>query len=92
LRIIKSKTYNLQLLSALEFIAKDSPKNAKAFKKELDAKINDLPRFPFKFRESEYYDDENARDLVFKGYTIPYYVDSVGDTIIILKIFKYRLP
>lgn len=92
MRIIKSKTYNLQLLAALKFIAKDSPHNAKAFKNELNAKITDLPNFPFKFRESEYYDDENARDLIFKGYTIPYYVDHSGDTIIILKIFKYRLP
>ncbi len=92
MRIIKSKTFNAQLVSALGFIAQNHPLNAKAFKKELDAKITDLPHFPFKFRESEYYDDENARDLIFKGYTIPYYVDGVGDTIIILKIFKYRLP
>jgi toxin ParE1/3/4 len=92
LRIIKSKTFNIQLVTALQFIAQNNPLNAKAFKSELDASIFDLPNFPFKFRESEYYDDINARDLIFKGYTIPYYVDSVGDTIIILKIFKYRLP
>ncbi|MDQ1298991.1 MAG: hypothetical protein QG558_1530 [Campylobacterota bacterium] len=92
MRILKSKTFNIGLVTALQFIAQNNPQNAKAFKKELDASILDLPNFPFKFRESEYYDDENARDLIFKGYTIPYYVDSVGDTIIILKVFKHRLP
>jgi len=92
LRIIKSKTFNIQFVAALQFIAQNNPQNAKAFKQELDAKITDLPNFPFKFRESEYYDNENARDLIFKGYTIPYYVDRVSDTIIILKIFKYQLP
>ena len=92
MRIIKSKTFNIQFVAALQFIAQNNPQNAKAFKQELDAKITDLPNFPFKFRESEYYDNENARDLIFKGYTIPYYVDRVSDTIIILKIFKYQLP
>jgi hypothetical protein len=36
------------------------------------------------------YDNENIRDLIFKGYTIPYMVDSENNKIIILDIFKWR--
>ena len=54
--------------------------------------IKELINFPFKFRQSKYYNDENARDLIFKGYTIPYYIDLKNNTIVILTIFKYNLP
>ena len=37
---------------------------------------------------SMYHDDINVRDLVFKGYTIPYIVDD--DIIIIIDIFKWE--
>jgi len=30
---------------------------------------------PYKHRKSIYYDDENIRDLVFKGYTIVYMIE-----------------
>jgi len=46
---------------------------------------------PFKFRKSIYFDDENIRDLVFKGYAIPYKIDKIKDMITIIGINKYQL-
>ena len=92
MKIIKSNKFNDKLKNILQYIASDSVSNAKDFKNELDFKIKELVSFPFKFRASKYYDEENARDLIFKGYTVPYYVDIQNETIVILTIFKYNLP
>lgn len=71
------------------FIAKDSVARAKAFQSELKNKLLSLPYFPYKFRKSLYADDDNIRDFIFKGYTIPYLIED--DAIIILTIFKHNL-
>ena len=43
---------------------------------------------PFKFRQSIYFQDENIRDLIFKGYTIVYRVDAIKEIITIIGIKK----
>jgi len=70
------------------FIAKDSVKKANNFKQELKSDIENLPVFPYKFRKSRWFENENIRDLIFKGYTIPYLIQE--DKIIILDIFKWN--
>jgi len=52
--------YDEELLEFVEFL------------KELKKKIINLKHFPYKYRKSFYFDDENIRDLIFKGYTIIY--------------------
>lgn len=51
--------------------------------------MKDLPNNPYKFRQSLYSEDENVRDLIFKGYTVPYLIDKNKEAVVILKIFKY---
>jgi len=48
-----------------------------------------LDTFPYKYRQSYYYNDPQIRDLIFKGYTIPYLIDEKRDVIVILDIFKW---
>jgi len=57
-----------------------------------DKKISKLDFMPYKFRKSYYYynDDEDIRDLIVQGYTIPYLIDKEKDTIVILDIFKWE--
>ncbi len=85
--INKNPSFNNKLFSILKFIAINNPANAKRFKIELDKKITDLINMPLKNRQSIHYDDVQTRDLIFKGYTIPYLVDN--DVIVILDIFKW---
>ncbi len=85
--VLTKKLFNNSLESILLYIAKDSKNQAKKFKDELKAKINNLNNNPYKFRKSLYYDDENVRDMVFKGYTIPYLVDD--EYIVVIDIFKW---
>jgi len=89
MQIIRDTNYLLALDSILEHITKDSFVSANKFSKALDKKINKLPNMPYKFRQSLYYDDENIRDFIFKGYTIPYLIDESDSTLVILDIFKW---
>jgi hypothetical protein len=42
------------------------------------------------YRVSIYFDNENIRDLVYKGYTVVYEVDLDKEIITIIGIVKYR--
>lgn len=88
--IEKNITFDDNLLSILKYIAKNSPQNAKDFKNKLDKKIKNIPNMPLKARKSFYFDDINVRDLIFKGYTIPYYIDENLSIIVIIDIFKWQ--
>lgn len=59
----------------LEYIAKDNPRAARKFKNELFASCKDILHMPYKYRKSIYHEDENIRDMVFKGYTVVYMIE-----------------
>lgn len=88
MQIIRDKVYINNLDTIIDFIAQDSVSKAIDFLNELDHKIYSLTTMPYKFRSS-YYDDEAVRDLIFKGYTIPYLISLNNNTIVILDIFKW---
>jgi plasmid stabilization system protein ParE len=69
-------------------ISKDKILASKNFKRELFQQIKNIPNFPYKYRKSIYFDDENIRDMIFKGYTIVYKVDTQKNTINIADIFN----
>ena len=89
MQIIKDELFKESLKTVLKYIAQDSKAKASKFNKQLSVQVNKLDNMPFKFRQSNYYDDNNIRDLIFKGYTIPYLVDEEKELIVVLDIFKY---
>ncbi len=84
MKIIRSQKYTESLQEAMLFKAKDSKNRALQFKNQLDTHIGDLDNMPYKFRKSIYFDDENIRDLIFKGYTIVYKIDNSKNLITIV--------
>ncbi len=86
--IIKDKLFEKQLFNILYNIAKDKKTAAKKFERELNTMIKNIVIFPYKFRASYYFDDEDYRDLIYRGYTIIYKVDK--EKILILEIFKWQ--
>lgn len=88
MEIVKSSHFENQLFEIADFIAKDSVKRAFDFIDELDGLLRNLDPFPYRCRRSIYYDDEDIRDLIFKGYCIPYRIEE--KRIIVLGIVKYR--
>ena len=83
-----SYRYEIELNSILDFIGENNPRNALIFARKLEAKINDLPHFPYKCRQSQKSTDRNIRELIFEGYIIPYRVDALKEKIVILGIFS----
>lgn len=88
MKIIRTKQYNFELQSILQYISEDKVNASKSFYSKLNKKIKELPSFPYKCRKSIYFNDENIRDMIFKGYTILYEVSLEQNKIFIYSIFN----
>ena len=88
MRVKLQERFNNELSDIVRFITKDSAANARRFAKALKTKIASLSNQPYKCRKSTSFNDEQMRDLIFKGYVIPYYIDEVNDCIFVFGIFK----
>lgn len=53
------------------------------------SKIEGIPLHPYIYRKKD--NDENLRELIYKGYTIPFEIDREKNRIIILGIFNQNL-
>lgn len=82
MRVNRSKRFNQELLVITKFIAISNPKNARSFYEEIRAFVETLIDNPRKGRPTE----NGNRELIHKGYTIPYLID--GEDIVILGIFN----
>ena len=87
--IVRKKEYSTALKIILSFIAKDSKNRALNFKSQLDNQIDNLINFPYKYKQSKNHNDENVRDMIFKGYTITYLIENDKNRIAILDIYKW---
>jgi plasmid stabilization system protein ParE len=89
MEIIKRDDFSLALDNILDYLARDGVVYAVKFNKQLEKAISSISNFPYKSRKSLYHDNENIRDYIFKGYTIPYLIDSKKNQIALLDIFKW---
>ena len=85
----QSKRFDEELDTVVEFIALDSPARALKFFDEIYSKIENIPNNPYIHRKKD--GDENLRELIYKGYTIPFEIDEEKSKIIILGIFNQNL-
>lgn len=92
MQINRSPRYKNNLFQILDYIAQDKLSASENFLRELDKLINNLPNFPFKFRKSKYFNNDNIRDMAYKGYTVIYRVNEVQNTIDIVRIFHKNKP
>ena len=90
MHIVKSDKYLAQLCMIIRFIALDSPNRARIFKKELTSRVMEIDHFPYKYRASIHFESQEIRDLIFKGYVIPYYIDKLNNEIVLIGIAKYK--
>jgi plasmid stabilization system protein ParE len=88
MKIIVKDSFINKLGNQLDYIAQNNPSNSRKFKNELFNLIKDIPSNPRKHRKSIWFDDENIRDLIFKGYTIVYRINK--NTIEVFGIVKYQ--
>lgn len=88
MKVARSSTFKTQLKEILYHIAQDSPGNAKAFNRGISDTLLSLPNMPYKYRQSIYFDDQNIRDCIYKGYVIPYLIEE--NLITVIGIVKWR--
>jgi len=62
-----------------------------SFFDELILKIKDIPINPYMYRQRENFKNGKTRELIFKGYTVPFYIDDEKNKIIILGIFNQNI-
>jgi plasmid stabilization system protein ParE len=86
--LVFDERFEEKLVTILDYIMQDSMEASIVFEESLLTHLDQLLLFPYKFRKSFYYDKEKVRDYIFKGYTIPYYIDEENEKIVILDIFK----
>ena len=86
--IKKSIRFDDELQTISLFIALDNPNRALTFLDDIISKIADIPHNPFSYRKRESSKDKYTRELIYRGYTVPFYIDSEKHKIIILGIFN----
>ena len=89
MKIVITSVFLLKVNDQVRYIAIDKPLAAKKFKKDLISNIKKDLKFPFQFKKSFYFDDENKRDYIFKGYISVYEVDSDNNIITVFGFIKY---
>jgi len=72
-----SRDFLHQLNAQTEFIAQDKPKAARKFKNDFLNRLRKIGAYPFSSRRSIYFDEDQIREVVFKGYKIIYRVDEI---------------
>ena len=82
--------FNYDLNDIVDFISKDKPLAARIFKIDLIKKLNSDLLNPFQFKKSIYFEDENIRDYVFKGYKVVIKVDIELETVSVVAILKHK--
>lgn len=88
---IKISNEFLELLKdQVHYIYKDKPRAALNFRKDLLKNIKKDLKHPFHFTKSKYFDDENIRDYVFKGYVCVYEVNAEKDIVFVFGFIKYK--
>jgi plasmid stabilization system protein ParE len=90
MKIFETKKFKKEIKTIALYIKKDKPGVSIEFVSALKEQINDLVNFPYKYRKSIYFDDENIRDMIFRGYTIIYEVKE--NSIEVISIFNQNKP
>jgi plasmid stabilization system protein ParE len=85
-----TKSFRDKLNDQVEYIAKDKPFAARKFKTDILKEIREVPKMPYKCRKSIFFDRDDIRDLVFKGYIVVYKVNKQNKSIEVFGFNKYE--
>lgn len=87
-----SSGYKLKALKIFDYIALDNKKSSQKFDQEIHAKIQQLTPFPYAYKQSSYFDDEDIREMTYKKYSIVYRINILQNHLELLTIFKTNKP
>lgn len=90
MEIILTEQFKSELKIILDFYAEKSEQAASNFLENLFEKIDNTTFMTYRFRKNIHFQKDNIRDLISKGYVIPFAIEN--DTIKILSIYGHNLP
>ena len=90
MRIKFQEEFFSELNDQVHYISKDKPIAARKFKTDLLRNIKKDLTKPFHFKKSRYFENENIRDYVFKGYVVVYEVDVEKKIVSVFGFIKYK--
>ena len=90
MKIRLSESFKAKLKDQVRFISKDKPGAAKKFKAGLMSRINEISLMPFKNRKSVFFNSEDIRDLIYKGYIIVYWINKDANCIDVFGFTRYK--
>ena len=90
MKIKLSSKFRNKLERQVRYIAKDKPGAARKFKTDLLTEIRKISDHPYSFRQSIYFENENIREMIYKGYVIIFRIDSEKKIIFIFALLKYE--
>ena len=85
-----TKSFSSKLKKQVELIAIDKPFAARQFKNDVLREIKSLPKLPYKGRKSIFFEREDIREIVFKGYLIVYKVNKSEKAIEVFGFTKWE--
>ena len=91
MRLEKSDRFFQELQEIVDFIATDNVYAALAFYDELIEKIEKISENSYRYRMSQTVYQEYSREMIFRGYTIPFFIDTQREAIVILGIFNQNI-
>jgi plasmid stabilization system protein ParE len=90
MKIKFSKAFSQRLNDQVDYIANDKPSAARKFKLELMKRIKNIPHVPYGNRKSIFFDRNDIRDLIYKGYVIVYKINEVEKSIEVFGLVKWE--
>lgn len=88
MQILKTSRFLDELDVIVNFIAEDSLSQALIFLDKLENTVYTLSDTPYRCRQSCKSNDVNVRELVFRGYVVPYRVNKEKHRIEVIGIFS----
>ena len=89
MNIVYTDDFNVELNEIIEFIGQDSIERAFKFRDEILDKTDNVFPMPYRFRRNQKLNVEDVRDIIYKGYVVPFCI--YDDHIEILGIFKENM-
>ncbi|MFN2424211.1 MAG: type II toxin-antitoxin system RelE/ParE family toxin [Cryomorphaceae bacterium] len=85
-----TRSFSVKLNEQVNYIAKDKPEAARAFKNDVINQVNAIPRMPYINRKSIFFDREDIRDLVVQGYVVVYRINKPEKSIEVFGFTKWE--
>ena len=91
MKIKITKSFRNKLNNQVDYIAKDKPSTARKFKNDILTEIKNISNMPYHNRKFIFFNNDEIREFIYKGYIVVYKVDKVNDSVDVFGFTKYEV-